>query len=315
MGKPVLFVTGLGNDLNRAENIKALYEAYKGEKRMMSAGNPNYENVVGSGVYDLMVIDIFPRIKPKRAMMVWHAIQGGKYIGLDQKGSYYREDMAGLMDCIVAAGRGGVDMFHRCTGVTKEKILNLGMPRTDRYTRWTKPRNGKRKYLYAPTFRGGGDVKMPETDWKAIDELLTDDELMMVKAHPYGPEFRLEGYRHIVEIRKMEPTVAYLMDADVVITDYSSIIFDGWLMEKPAVLFEKEKGYTQKRGMYLEYPGGYSERYATDERELVRLIREAEVLTETERRCLDYVADMCDGHSCERICELIDKLNSCDKCY
>lgn len=309
MGKPVLFVTGLGNDLNRAENIKALYEAYQGGKRMMSAGDPNYENVVGSGVYDLMVIDIFPRIRPKRAMMVWHAIQGGKYIGLDQKGSYYREDMAGLMDCIVAAGRGGVDMFHRCTGVPKEKILNLGMPRTDRYMRWMKPRNGKRNYLYAPTFRGGGDVKMPETDWKAIDELLTDDELMMVKAHPYGPEFRLEGYRHIVEIRKMEPTVAYLMDADVVITDYSSIIFDGWLMEKPAVLFEKEKGYTQQRGMYLEYPGGYSERYATDERELVRLIREAEGLTETERRCRDYVADMCDGHSCERICRVIDEMS------
>ena len=32
MSKPVLFVTGLGRDVSRAENLMALYEAYDGER-------------------------------------------------------------------------------------------------------------------------------------------------------------------------------------------------------------------------------------------------------------------------------------------
>ena len=66
MGKPVLFVTGLGNSIERSENIHVIYDAYQGEKQFISAGNPNFVNVAESGNYDLMVIDIFPTVKPKR---------------------------------------------------------------------------------------------------------------------------------------------------------------------------------------------------------------------------------------------------------
>ena len=308
--KPILFVTGLGSDLKRAENMRVLYEAYPGEKRFMSAGDPDFDNVVGSGRFDAMVIDIFPRIKPRKCIMIWHAIQGGKYIGLDQKGTYYQEGMADLMDYIVVAGRGGVDMFHQCTHVPKERILNLGMPRTDRYVEMRGKRT-KGMYLYAPTFRGGGDLPMPGINWREIDKSLTDNELLIVKPHPYGKQFGISGCRHIQEADKMEPTVKYLYSAEVVITDYSSVIFDGYLLNKPAVLFEKETGYTEKRGMYLRYPWAYCSRYARDEQYMVQLAREAakDGLSNVERRCVDLVADMCDGHACERIIRLIDEVN------
>lgn len=310
-----MFVTGLGASLARSENIHAIYDAYKGEKVFMSAGDRYFMNEVGSGKYSLMVIDIFPVVTPGKAIMIWHAIQGGKYIGLDQKGTYYREEFAKYIDRIVAAGRGGVDMFHRCTGVPKERIVNMGMPRTDRYFRERKERPNpmlermRKVYLFAPTFRGGGDVQAAEIDWKAADDELEDGELMLVKAHPYGRAFHISGCRHIAEADRMTPTAEFLDSADVVITDYSSIIFDGYLMGKPAVLFEKEQGYVQQRGMYLEYPGQYCSRYATDEKAMVRMAREADGLTETEKACVDYVADMCDGHSCERICRLIEEMN------
>jgi len=32
MSKPVLFVSGLGKELERVENLKVLYDAYDGEK-------------------------------------------------------------------------------------------------------------------------------------------------------------------------------------------------------------------------------------------------------------------------------------------
>ena len=312
MSKPVLFVTGLGADLKRAENMRVIYDAYLGEKHFMSAGNPDFENIVGSGQFDVMVIDIFPRIKPKKCIMIWHAIQGGKYIGLDQKGTYYREDMAELMDYIVVAGRGGVDMFHQCTHVPKERILNLGMPRTDRYAEHPgtgHEGSGERVYLFAPTFRGRSDPPMPEIDWKEASRWLNDNETLVVKPHPYGQPFMIRGYRNIIEVDRMEPTVGYLYKADVVITDYSSIMFDAWLLGKPVVLFEKEKGYADRRGMYLEYPQRYCSRYTQSEWGMVHLARDAKILRSEEISCRDYVADMCDGHACERIIRLIDEVN------
>ena len=313
-GKPVLFVSGLGKSIDRSENLHVLFDAYKGEKKFMSTHDQDYEAEVKSGKYDLMVIDIFPTITPGKTIMIWHAIQGGKYIGLDDPSTYYREHYADLMDCIVVAGYGGIEMFNRCTKVPKERIIDLGMPRTDRYKRVRKGDGhtvmaDKRGYLFAPTFRNFSDTPFPCIDWKQIDNALTDDEIMVVKPHPYGFDFDIDGYRHIVAASKMDPSVNYLFDADVVITDYSSIMFDAYLLKKPVVLFEKSPGYTKTRGMYLHYPEHYCSRFATDEKQLVELMKSAKHLRSAEKHCLEYVADACDGHSCERICELITEMN------
>lgn len=314
MSKPVLFVTGLGRDLQRAENIRTLYEAYDGEKAFISMQDGYYQ-ALNSGMYDLMVVDIFPERKPKKCIMMWHAIQGGKLIGLGQKnGSYYRPEYAQYMDRIVVAGIGGVQMFNQCTGVPKERILNLGMPRTDKYI-GKKKGDGhtfmaeKRAYLFVPTFREHNVTPFPCIDWQLIDDSLTDDEVFVVKPHPYGFVWNLNEYKHIVAIDRMESTANYLMDADVVITDYSSTMFDAWLLHKPVVLFEKNPGYTNTRGMYLQYPEAYSPRYARTEEEMVNLMKRAKGMTVVERNCMKYVANACDGHSCERICKLIKELN------
>ena len=314
-GGKVMFASMLGKtSFERAENIKVLYDAYDGEKACMLYRDRDFQNEVESGKYSVMVVDSFPFIHPCKTIMIWHAIQGGKYIGLDQPAQReYRPEHAKNMDLIISAGRGGVKMLQRCTGVPEEKILNLGMPRTDRYIGKKKGDGhtvlaGKRAYFYAPTCRCSFEPWLPDVDWEWLDGQLTDDEVLMVKPHPYGQPLEVYGYKHIVEASKMEPSVNYLYDADVVITDYSTIMFDAYLLGKPVVLFEKEPGYVTTRGMYMQYPGEYCSRYATNEKALLTLIREAEGLNPVDRECMDYVADACDGHSCERICELIKKM-------
>ena len=101
------------------------------------------------------------------------------------------------------------------------------------------------------------------------------------------------------------PSTPYLMDCDVLITDYSSIMMDAHILQKPVVLFEKKPGYLETRGMYLEYPGEYSSRYAVTEDELIDLMRTAKNQTETEIRCREKTAGACDGHSTQRVVDLI----------
>lgn len=314
MSKPVLFATGLGRKIERAENLCTLFDAYDGDKKIMSMQDENYRAEVNSGKYDLSVVDIFPTFATKKCIMMWHAIQGGKYIGLDEKTTYYSTAYEKLMTAIIVAGKGGIDMFHQCTRVPKERIYNLGMPRTDKY--FSKQNRhplfeGKRMYLYAPTFRNWRETPMPVIDWDWLDRQLTDDEILIIKPHPYSYEFYDDRgfHKHIMEADKMISSSGYLSDASVVITDYSSIMFDAYLLNKPVVLFEKNPGYLKTRGMYLQYPDQYCSRYATNERELLELMRSAKRLRKTEKLCRDYVADMCDGHSCERICKFIEEVN------
>ena len=317
MPKPVLFVSGLGPTIDRAENLRCLYEAYNGEKKFLSIYDREYKDAMTSGKYDIRVIDVFPDVPfTGKTIMLWHAIHGGKHTGLDEKDTYYRKEYADYIDFIIAAGQRAVLMYMLCTGVPQERIIPIGMPRTDRYI-GKKKGDGhtvlaqKRAYLYAPTFRTRKEPALPNVDWQWIDDNLTDDELLVVKPHPFTKLLRVGTYKHIIEVNGMEPSVNYLYDADVVITDYSSIIFDGYLLGKPSVLFEKNKGFTDYRGMYLDYPDKYSSRYCSDEKELLRQIRSAykSGMGETERACRDFVAGACDGKSCERICDFIDHQN------
>lgn len=312
--KPVLFVSGLGKELERVENLKVLYDAYQGEKQFIPVSSPNYYKEITSNKYSLRIVDTFPTEHNLPTILVWHAIQGGKYIGLDEKTTYYKKEYANCIDYVISAGGGfGKIMWNQCTAVPLNKILPLGMPRTDRYIGKNKGDGNtilkdKRSYLYVPTFRAHKEPAIPVTDWKWLDENLSDDELFVIKPHPQGQKLTTNHYKHIIETDKMEPSVNYLYDADIIITDYSSIIFDGYLLNKPSVLFEKQTGYPEIRGMYMQYPREYSSKYATNEKELLEILRSTNTLTNIEQECLQKVANKCDGHSCERICNLINTL-------
>ena len=311
MSKPVLFAGT--RPYGRAENISALYDAYQGEKQYLGIYDYN-EFLKITPDYDVLVIDEFPRRFTKKTILVWHAIQGGKTIGYDQPKPYIDPAITNKIDYVIAAGTGAIPMWESCTKLPPDRILSLGMPRTDSFI-GKKKGDGhtlladKRSYLYVPTFREPDESPNFKIDLDLIDNYLYDDELFVVKAHMRTDTMLHKQYKHIIEISSSEPSSPYLYDCDVVVTDYSSIIFDGYLLNKPAILFEKEKGYVDYRGMYLKYPYEYCSKNAINEKELLYLLRSTTSLTEVEYNVINKVADKCDGHSCERICKLINILN------
>ena len=319
MSKPVLF--SCFRPVERAENIRAIYEAYPGPKQLIHSYDPDYRREVTSGKYDLMVIDDFPACTPGKCIVIGHGLQGGKTVGIDQPGTpYYDRNVAKRITYIVSAGHGVVDMWESATLVPKDRILPLGMPRTDQYVGKKKGDGhtalaNKRAYLYVPTFRDKGETPMPEIDWDYIDSKLSDDEVFAIKPHPWYYQYVSKTvidkeYKHIIAIPGDEPSAQYLFDSDVVITDYSTIMFDAYLLNKPVVLFEKTPGYTETRGMYLKYPWQYSSRWAFNEELLVHTLHEKNLgITSIEADCKLLVADMCDGHACERLVKLINQTN------
>lgn len=321
-GRPVMFTSD--HTLQRAENLRAVWGAYKGPKEFVR-GTEHMADAARKG-YAAVVCDTLPRYMPDKgdckSIVIGHGITGDKKYALDEKRDGIDKRAFAQIDATVNASTKTVDIMARQFGIPPDKVKPLGMPRTDAYV-------GKRKgdgdtflarygraYLYAPTFRGKNDGDcLPRIDWAKLDGMLDDDEMIVVKRHYFQREpIVTADVDRIAEVPPSEPSAAYLMDCDVVLTDYSSILFDAYVLGKPSVLtVDDMESYMETRGMYLDYPGQYSSRWLCaegNEEKLLAHMRAACVtgMRNVERSCLDLVADMCDGNSARRVCDFIYEL-------
>ena len=321
-GRPVMFTSD--HTLQRAENLRAVWGAYKGPKEFVR-GTERMSDAARNG-YAAVVCDTLPRYMPDKgdckSIVIGHGITGDKKYALDETRDGIDTRAFAQIDAAIATSTKTVDIVAGQFGIPPERVYPLGMPRTDFYV-------GKRKgdgetflgryrraYLYAPTCRicdDGGHL--PRIDWAKLDEMLEDDEIIVVKRHYFQSEpIVTADVDRICEIPLSEPSTPYLIDCDVLLTDYSSILFDAYVLGKPGVLLTDDMdAYLSTRGMYFDYPTKYSSRWIVaegNEGKLLGHLRAACVtgMRHTERSCRELVADMCDGNSAKRVCDFIYEL-------
>lgn len=294
--------------LDRAENIKTVYDRYDGEKQFLRLHRRDNEGIT-SGGYKLMVTDECPRSSPGKVLVINHGVNGIKTYGLNMEHPYLTKEECSLLTCALASSKDMVGLVASEYNLDESKVYPYGLPRTDAYLGKKKGDGNtflkdKRAYLYAPTYRRPVEGGLPEIDWDLIDSMLTDDEILVVKPHMMTGRILHHDRNHVMEVFNSFTSTPFLIDCDVLITDYSSIMFDAQILGKPVVLFEKQLGYRDIHGMYMNYPFDYSSKYCTDEVTLVNLLRTAQ-FDETDIRCRNHVAGACDGHATDRVIELI----------
>ena len=139
---------------------------------------------------------------------------------------------------------------------------------------------GLRTYAYLPTWRGlssGADEdanRLLEEQLRQLDELLEDDEIMLAKLHHLSRTSMAFGsFRHIRCFPEDEETYMVLNAADLLVTDYSSVMFDYAVSGKSVILFTYDKEeYERGRGLNIGLDKLPFER-AENAEELVRLLR------------------------------------------
>lgn len=113
--------------------------------------------------------------------------------------------------------------------------------------------------VYMPTFRGNADavdskdsVKEMQGYLDVLDRCLDEDQLLLVKLHPFvGNGLNLSGYQHIQKFPEGYDTYEVLNMCDVLITDYSSVMYDFANSGKKIILFAYDiEDYAGSRGMY-----------------------------------------------------------------
>lgn len=294
----VLFVSA--RSLDRAENLKAVYDAYDGEKQYIQREWRKDIPGLHSGKYRLMVTDELLNDSPGKSIFIGHGCGAGKSYGLQQRGTWYRP---GSIDIAIASSRQMIPYVARWCGIPESNVIPLGMPRTDVYFKAKKPERAEKHHLYVPTFRRGR--WMP--DLNKVWRLLPDDHRLIVKPHMVTGNKVVSWWPNIDTASAFEPSTPYLIDADTVITDYSSIMFDAMVLQKPVVLFAKDKDqYLADRGMYLPYPEGYSQRYSDTEADMIQHITQAR-WNDMDEQLREFYVGACDGNSTARTIELIKR--------
>ena len=312
--KPVLFSSR--RPLDRAENIKAVFDAYQGEKVFVPMDPWRRNNALKCDLFDVLVADEVPGYFRGKTIYIGHGMSGGKLYGLDQLVPYMSQAQTQMLTYAVCTSENMIKLTAQQFRIPERKVLPLGMPRTDAYIGKKKGDGGtflakKRAYLWAPTYRTAEERPYMNINWAYIDDHLNDDEVFVVKDHMLADKYDLTGYKHIWKVSQDIPSTPYLIDCDVLITDYSSIMLDAHVLHKPVVLFAKDTThYLTRRGMYLKYPDEYAGRFVNCEQLLIDVIQEAKKETKFDIECLRMTGSACDGHSTERVIQLIEELNN-----
>ena len=116
----------------------------------------------------------------------------------------------------------------------------------------------RRLVLFAPTWRGG--VSKRELDREALVADLTamasrDDVLVVYRAHRLSEKLLAGVDLPVSVVPKDIDTNELLAAVDVLVTDYSSILFDFLPQKRPIVLYMHDiEEYRAERGLYLD-PG------------------------------------------------------------
>jgi CDP-ribitol ribitolphosphotransferase len=168
---------------------------------------------------------------------------------------------------------------------------------------------GKKVLLYAPTFRGrvASALAPDELDIEALQNELSREWVLLIKHHPHVRELPEipESCRDFAFDVSSDLTVNELLCvADACISDYSSLVFEYSLFEKPLIFFAFDKAeYDDWRGFYYNYDELTPGPVCTTTQEIIDYVRSLdEGFDPSEVRAFrEKFMSACDGHATERI--------------
>ena len=176
------------------------------------------------------------------------------------------------------------------------------------------PEIGDRKIvLFAPTFRGKS-IKKSQFDisinYLLLKEKLENEYVIITKFHPLMekdglPEsMRIRCAGFVFDGTKVLNPEEALCAADILIGDYSSIMFEYMLLNRPMISYIPDiDQYISDRGFFFSYDETMPGPYIFDEMELVEKIQNADKWYDENRMkmyCNRFMS-ACDGNSTQRI--------------
>ncbi|MFF1375711.1 CDP-glycerol glycerophosphotransferase family protein [Streptomyces sp. NPDC058308] len=301
------------------EHSAAWYDALARCRRIVTAGH---------------LPDFFERRAGQTVVQTWHGAPL-KRIGTDLTDTLYADHghldalprLSRQWDVLVSPNRFSTPHLGRALAYDGE-VLEAGSPRNDvlfaedrqkvadRVRRELGIAPDKRIVLYAPTYRDhlayspGRFRYEPALDFRAAESVLGDDHVLLVRKHPLAAG-RLPGARapFVRDVSAHPRAAELLLLADVLVTDYSALMFDFAHTGRPMLFhaYDLEHYRDTVRGFYLDFETHAPGPLLASTGEVVEALRDLDAIT--ARHAEAYAAfresycDLDDGRAAARVAE------------
>jgi Putative glycosyl/glycerophosphate transferases involved in teichoic acid biosynthesis TagF/TagB/EpsJ/RodC len=264
-------------------------------------------------------VHVAPHRAETTVVQVWHAAGALKRFGADTATPPSEPERTFLhryYDAVVTAGEASRAPWAAAFRTPLEHVLALGTPRTDLFfdasaMAGARARlldrypalEGRRVVLHAPTFRGRAQGRRGATalDAARLRAALPAEWILVLKGHPNldPSEMPVAGYDVVID-----PTVEInevLLLTDVLITDYSSTIFEYALLRRPLILLVGDLAdYEADPGLYLDYRREMIGRLVDDTDGVIAAIRDDDRDVSAHDAFIERHLGACDGSASSR---------------
>lgn len=278
----------------------------------------------------LITNDSFPSYMPKKKSQylinTWHG--GATYKTLTAKSlnmKIWYKFLYLNTDYFLSSCRNFTKVISKDLFVTSEKFLSSGTPRNDIFFWKEKIENANKKIrekyslsndeciiLYAPTWRDDNRKIINEISefdtLNKISKILNKKIKLLIRAH-YNTK-NLKVSNNSINVTDYPDMQELLCAADILITDYSSCMWDFSFMYKPCFIYATDvERYKQDRDFYTPM-SKWPFPIATNTDELINNILnfdQKEYVKKVKQHHKD-LGSFEDGHACERVCRLIQNI-------
>lgn len=239
-----------------------------------------------------------------KCTQLWHAAGAIKKFGLEDLTNEQRTPRAlkrfksvyNRFDFVTVGSDQMAEIFKRSFGLTNDKFIYSGIPRTDFFFNKDKIRLAKEEIeddfpsiinkkglLYAPTYR---DHDLQSTtlhlDLDKMYDHFKYEYVLFLRLHPAVASDYVNKYPgFIFNVSDYHSINNLLIGADILITDYSSIPFEFSLLNKPTVFYMYDyKEYSRNRGISIEDIATLPGPITSSTEELIQIIDTKEFKTE-----------------------------------
>ncbi|MFE0625612.1 CDP-glycerol glycerophosphotransferase family protein [Streptomyces sp. NPDC058864] len=217
-------------------------------------------------------------ISPKtKIIQLWHAGSGFKAVGYSRFGRYGSPKLTNAhrkYTYVITGSKHLVPTYAEAFGIEESAVIPTGLPRIDTFLDKERTEKvvedfftahpkleGKRIILFAPTFRGKsiGDAHYDydRIDFAKLYEACGDKSVVLFRMHHFISDpvpIPAEYSDRLLDFASFPDTNDLLQVTDVLITDYSSVIYEYSLLDRPILFYAYDKDrYSVVRGFHRDY--------------------------------------------------------------
>lgn len=267
-------------------------------------------------------VHVAPHSARTTVVQVWHAAGALKRFGVDTARPPDEPERTFLhryYDRVVTAGEASRVPWARALRTPLDHVVALGSPRTDfffdaaglgqareRLRRAHPALIGRRVVTYAPTFRGRGVGKRAgvSLDGRKLRAALPSSDVLVLKSHPNLDPSLVDAAGFDVVADPRSDMNELLAVTDILVTDYSSSIFEYALLGRPLVLLVGDlPEYERDPGLYLDYRHEMIGTQVADTDGVIEAIVNNRFDTSGYERFVARHLGACDGSASRRVVE------------